>query len=144
MIQYFHPSTGLGKLYQNNGYSHAVVLPPNAQLVITSGQPGVSPTTSKMPSEPREQIEACFDSCDVALKAAGVEQGLGAVHKVHCFFTDVNDEPVAMEVWKARFPDHRPTWMSVGVKALCGPPQMMVEIQVEAHLVVVEGAGSRL
>lgn len=134
MAQYFQPSTFLGDLYQAHGYSHAVVLPPSAQLVIASGQSGVNAQLLQMPTSPREQIKACFDNCDQALKAAGVKDGLASAHKVHCFFTDTKDELVAMAVWRERYPGHRPTWMSLGVDNLC-VPGMIVEIQVEAHIV---------
>lgn len=134
MAQYFQPSTRLGRTYQTNGMSHAVVLPPNAQLVIAAGQPGVDPESGLMvTTSPRDQIKACFDSCDVALKTAGVKEGLGAVHKVHSFFLDVKHEPIAMEIWRERYPNHRPTWMSLGVSSMCAP-NMLVEIQVEAHI----------
>ncbi|KAF5227430.1 hypothetical protein FANTH_14773 [Fusarium anthophilum] len=133
MAEYVQPKTFLGEIYQVHGYSHAVILPRNAQLVIASGQPSIN-KIARMPETPREQIIACFENCNVALKAAGVKEGLGVAHKVHCFFTDVKDEPVAMEIWKEMYPDHRPTWMSVGVKDLC-VPGMIVEIQAEAHIV---------
>lgn len=132
MAHYFQTPNFLGVAYQAHGYSHAVVLPPGAQLVIASGQPAVN-ANRKLPTSAREQIEACLDNCEEALKAAGVKDGLGAAHKVHCFFTDTKDEPTAMAVWKERYPEHRPTWMSLGVKELC-LPGMIVEIQVEAHL----------
>ena len=134
MAKYYQPSNVLGTVYQYNGYSHAVVLPPNAQLVIASGQPGFShDSNSIVTSSPRAQIEAYFDNCDIGLKAAGVTDGLLSAHKVHCFFTDVKDEPTAMAIWKERYPNHRPTWMSIGINQFC-TPGMIVEIQVEAHI----------
>lgn len=133
MAEYFQPPNVLGHVYQNNGYSHAVVLPPNARLVIAAGQPGFGPKNSIVTSSPREQIEACFDNCEIALKTAGVKDGLLSAHKVHCFFTNTKDEPTAMAIWKQRYPGHRPTWMSLGVNSFCAPG-MIVEIQVEAHL----------
>ncbi|EED16050.1 endoribonuclease L-PSP family protein [Talaromyces stipitatus ATCC 10500] len=142
MAKYIQPSTILGQAYQMNGYSHAVVLPPNARLVIASGLPGFcEKKMGIVTASPRDQIIACFDNCDVALKAAGVTDGLQSAHKVHVFMTDVKDEPTVMAVWKEKYPDHRPTWMGLGVSALCAPG-MIIEIQVEAH--VVPGSEGKL
>ncbi|KAH7034677.1 endoribonuclease L-PSP family protein [Microdochium trichocladiopsis] len=134
MAQYFQTPNLLGQAYQAFGYSHAVVLPLNAQLVIAAGQPGVDARGNMVTSSPKDQIEACFDNCDLALKTAGVTSGLASAHKVHCFVTDIKDEAAVMEVWKSRYPEHRPTWMTLGIKELAAPG-MLVEIQVEAHLV---------
>jgi enamine deaminase RidA (YjgF/YER057c/UK114 family) len=132
MAQYFQSKTFLGDAYESNGYSQAVVLPVGAQLVIAAGHPAVN-KEAKIPDSAREQVAACFDNCHDALKAAGVKDGLGSAHKVHCFLMDIKDEPVVMEVWKERYPNHRPTWMSVGINSLA-LPGMVVEIQVEAHI----------
>jgi enamine deaminase RidA (YjgF/YER057c/UK114 family) len=122
----------LGDYYQKTGFSHAVVLPPNAQLVIAAGQPGLS-ADARMSSSPTEQIESCFDNADAALKAAGVKEGLFKAHKIHCWLTDVSHESAMMEIWRRKWPEHRPTWMTIGTNALCGQG-MIVEIQVEAHI----------
>lgn len=141
MARYIQPSTVLGQVYQMNGYSHAVVLPANARLVVASGQPGFdAKQMAIVTSSPRDQIVACFENCDAALKAAGVADGLLSAHKVHVFMTDVKDEPTVMEVWKAKYPAHRPTWMGLGVGSLC-TPGMIIEIQVEAHIVSSSDGG---
>jgi enamine deaminase RidA (YjgF/YER057c/UK114 family) len=133
--KYFQAPGPLGEYYQKTGFSHAVVLPPNAQLVIVSGQGGSDPTTMKrVTSSTADQIEATLINCENALKAAGVKEGLWAVHKVTCFLLDVSHEPILMEVWRRRYPGHRPTWMTVGTSGLCGK-DMIVEVQVEAHVV---------
>lgn len=132
--QYFQVPGPLGEYYQKTGFSHSVVLPPNAQLVITAGQPGLSTKTGRYSSDPGEQIADAFDNCHAALLAAGVPDGLGAVHKVICFLIDTKHEPLVMQIWRRRYPDHRPTWMTLGTNALCGNG-IMVEMQVEAHIV---------
>ncbi|KAL2068436.1 hypothetical protein VTL71DRAFT_16534 [Oculimacula yallundae] len=130
--KYSQVSNALGEYYEKTGFSHAVILPPGAQLVITSGQPGIG--LSGYSDDPSEQFEQTLDNCDAALKAAGVKEGLFKAHKIHCFLTDTSLEPILMEVWRRKWPNHKPTWMSLGVSALCGD-KMIVEIQVEAHLV---------
>jgi enamine deaminase RidA (YjgF/YER057c/UK114 family) len=135
MAQYFQPETALGAYYQQRGFSQAVVLPPNARLVIASGLPGFSESQkSIVTSSPRDQIAACYQNCDLALKTAGVEKGLLAAHKVHVFLTNVEDIPLVMPVWKELYgEEHRPAWMTFA-GAKFGAEGMLVEIQVEAHI----------
>lgn len=130
--KYYQVEGPLGDYYQATGFSHAVVLPANSQLVIAAGQPGLN-AAGVMPSSAAEQIESCFDNCDKALKAAGVKEGLWKAHKIHSFLIDVSNEPLMMEIWRRKWPDHRPTWMCLGTNGLCGQG-MIIEIQVEAHI----------
>jgi enamine deaminase RidA (YjgF/YER057c/UK114 family) len=131
--QYFQSPGPLGALYEATGFSHAVVLPPGAQIVIAAGQAGLNREARKTATA-AEQIEGTFDNCDAALKAAGVKEGLWKAHKIACYLLDVSLEPVMMEIWRRKWPGHKPTWMTVGTSGLCGPG-MIVEMQVEAHLV---------
>ena len=130
----YHQIIGpLGAYYEATGMSHAVVLPANSQLVITAGQPGVN-AEGRMLETVAEQIEAAFNNCDKALRAAGVTEGLWKAHKIQSWLIDVAHEPVMMEIWRKRFPGHRPTWACIGTSALCGQG-MLVEIQAEAHII---------
>lgn len=130
----YHQVAGpLGDYYEATGFSHAVVLPVNARIVITAGQPGLN-AEARMPESAAEQIESAFDNCDKALKAAGVTEGLWKAHKIQTWLTDVSNERLMMEIWRKRCPGHRPTWACIGTNALCGQG-MLVEIQAEAHLV---------
>ena len=130
----YHQILGpLGDYYEATGFSHAVVLPENAQLVITAGEPGLNAET-RMPTSVAEQIEAAFDNCDRALKAAGVKEGLWKAHKIQSWLIDVSNEPLMMEIWRKQWPGHRPTWTCMGTNALCGQG-MLVEIQAESHIV---------
>src|ERR1700755_1891867 len=95
--QYFQTSGPLGDLYQATGFSHAVVLPPGAQIAITAGQAGLHRQQRETASA-AEQIERCFDNCDTALKAAGMKEGLWKAHKIQCYLLDVSLEPVMMEI----------------------------------------------
>ena len=129
--KYFQVPGPMGDYYEATGFSHAVVLPAGAQLVIASGQPGLN-SEARMSALPAEQLESAFDNCDAALKAAGVTDGLRKAHKIHCFLLDTALERQMMEIWRRKWPGHRPTWMTLGCTALCGAG-MIVEIQVEAH-----------
>lgn len=114
------------------GFSNAVRLPPNAQLVLTAGQAGIDLNTERLvESSPEAQIEACFDCCHVALKLAGVLDGLASAFRITSFLPDQRHDPLMMEIWRRRYPDHRPVWTSVGSGTL-GLPGMIVELQAEA------------
>ncbi|KIW67906.1 hypothetical protein PV04_07121 [Phialophora macrospora] len=131
----FHQYDGPGgEFAQNHGFSQAVVLPASPKIVITAGQAGIDLKTGKVvTSSPEAQISAAFDCVEAALKKAGVEKGLLAVHKFLTFMLDTDLEPVMMKIWRERCPGHRPTWTCVGSHKLCFP-EMIVEIQAEATL----------
>ena len=77
------------------------------------------------------QIEACFDCVDAALKAAGVEEGLGKVVKFVTYMLDCRNEPLMMEIWKKRFPALQPCWTCIGTSNLC-LQGMVLEMDAEA------------
>lgn len=132
----------LGELFHNIGVSHAAKVPLQGQLVITSGQPGFNLETCELvTSSIRDEAEACFNCVEAALHAAGVTGGLAAAHKFTVFLTDFEHDGILMEVWRARHPNHRPAWLTVGVKSLA-VPGMHFEIQAEA--VISRGYGSRM
>lgn len=130
--QFFQIPGPLGEHYQKNGFSHAATLPPQAQIVVTAGEPGINVENGQFSTDPRQQISAAFDNCESALRSAGVKDGLAAAFKVTCFLLDVAHEPIVMEVWRRRQPDVRPAWMTIGVNALCSD-KMLVEMQIEAY-----------
>lgn len=140
--QFYQPPTPLGSLFQSFGVSHSVRIPlsKTTTWITTSGQPGFhldknelvtgGPSSSSSPSH-REQISACFDCVEAALKAAGVEQGLAAVHKMTVFLLDMKDDGLVSEVWRERMPEHRPTWITIGAAELA-LPGMVVEMMADA------------
>jgi enamine deaminase RidA (YjgF/YER057c/UK114 family) len=139
-LQYFERPGPSGKDCIAAGFSNAVVIPANAHIAITAGQAGIDLHTGKLvESSPEAQIEACFDCVDVALKSAGVVDGLASAHKVVSFLTDQRYDPLMMEIWRRRYPGKRPTWMSVGSAAL-GLKGMTIEFQAEA--VIMPGGAS--
>jgi enamine deaminase RidA (YjgF/YER057c/UK114 family) len=112
-----------------------VILPASAKIVITAGHAGVDLSTGKLvTSSVAVQISAAFDCCNAALKSAGVTEGLAVAHRIASFFLDVNNDEVMMGIWRARYPERRPVWTSVGVKSLVGEG-MVVGIQAEALLI---------
>jgi enamine deaminase RidA (YjgF/YER057c/UK114 family) len=134
-IQYFERPGPSGKDCTAAGFSNVVVIPAHGRIAITAGQAGIDLRTGKLvESSPEAQIEACFDCLDVALKSAGVVQGLASAHKVVSFLPDQRHDPIMMEIWRRRYPGKRPTWMSVGSGVL-GLKGMIIELQAEAVIV---------
>jgi len=56
-----------------------------------------------------------------------VKEGLAVAHRMASFFIDIRHDPTMMEICRERYPDHKPTWTSVGVASLC-LSGMMVEV----------------
>lgn len=129
----FSQSPGpLGELFRTIGVSHAAKIPLTGQLVVTAGQPGFDLKTGQLvTSSIAEEAGACFDCVEAALQSAGVKGGLSAAHKFTAFLVDLKHDEDLMEVWRARHPNHRPAWVTVGVKELA-VPGMHFEIQAEA------------
>ncbi|KAI8722816.1 hypothetical protein NCS52_00426700 [Fusarium sp. LHS14.1] len=124
----------LGDLFHSSGCSHAAKIPLSGSLVTTAGQPGFDLKTCQLvTSSLRDEVSACFDCVEAALKSAGVSQGLAAVHKFTAFLIDMKVEETMMEVWRSRVPGHRPTWVTVGVAELA-VMGMHLELQAEAVL----------
>lgn len=123
-----------GTFSHNTGFSQAVSLPVSARLIITAGQAGCDLKTGELvTTSVADQISATFDCVDAALKSAGVEKGLEAVHKMLSYFVDIRYEPLMMEIWRKRYPEVRPTWTAVGVSSLC-ISGMLIEIAAEATI----------
>src|SRR5437763_1252203 len=72
-------------------YSHGILLPPAAQLLVTSGQLGVAPNDS-VPDDIEGQCVLCFEN----LKAILAEAGMTFAHVVrfNAFVTDRGYFPV--------------------------------------------------
>lgn len=133
-VTYHQPSDTVGNNCQEAGFSNAAILPANARIVMTAGQAGVDRKTGKLvETSIADQIDAAFDGADLALKAAGVQEGLAVAHKILTFLIDMRYESTMMEIWKRRYPGHCPTWTCVGVSNL-SMRGMYVEMQAEAVL----------
>ncbi|KFY15371.1 hypothetical protein V491_05700 [Pseudogymnoascus sp. VKM F-3775] len=131
-LSYFQYNGPAGESAQTHGFSNAVVLSPTSKIVITSGQPGFDLKTGNLVTISNEaQISAAFDCVEAAIRKAGVANGLMGVYKFTSYMLDTDHEPLMMEIWRKRCPNHRPTWTCVGVSKLC-IPGMMVEIHAEA------------
>lgn len=131
-IEFTQTPGPLGDLYSSSGASHAARIPLSGTLVVTSGQPGFDLETGTLVTTSLEdEINACLNCVEKALVSAGVVNGLAGTHKLNCFLRDARYDPVLMEVWRARVPGHKPTFVTVGVASLA-MSEMRVEIAAEA------------
>lgn len=80
-IQAFNPPGLLSKLSDDLKFSQTIVLPPNASLVVTSGQCGFRKDGS-VPEDVHKQIELALSNTKKTLHAAGVVQGWTNVYHV--------------------------------------------------------------
>lgn len=93
-IQAFNPPGLLSNLSDDLKLSQAVVLPPNASLVVTSGQCGFREDGS-VPEDVHEQIELALSNAEKTLHAAGVVQGWTNVHHMTMYYTGLDEKFVA-------------------------------------------------
>ncbi|KIM92608.1 hypothetical protein OIDMADRAFT_62413 [Oidiodendron maius Zn] len=125
---------GLGeKLSSLLHISSAIVLPPNARTVVTSGITGYD-SSMNLPTDLTEEVMNAFNSVEASLAAAGVKGGLQSVYKLTTYHTSLEDD--AMEALSAAvekfFGENRPAWAGVGVGSLYGGAR--IEIVAEAVL----------
>lgn len=134
----YHLTKGpMGSLFSTFGVSNSVKIPlQGSTLITTSGQPGFDLQTGKLvTSSVRDEISACFDCVHAALQAAGAEEGLAKAYKISVYLLDVRYDPLVLEVWRERFPDHRPTIVTVGAGSLA---QEGMHVEMMADAVVYE------
>ncbi|OGE54194.1 hypothetical protein PENARI_c006G07078 [Penicillium arizonense] len=123
-------SAGMGvKLSPLLHISSATVLPPNARLVVTSGQTGMLEDLS-YPSSLVEQFDLAFANVEASLAAAGVQGGFRAVYQMtsyHVGGLSGGEVDEAMQfVVEKYFGENRPAWTGVGVAELYGEAKIEV------------------
>lgn len=124
----------VGKLLEGT-YSTTASVPisPSCSLVYTTGHLGLDVESGKLVSKSLEaEFDAIFNCLDAALKNAGVKNGCGSAFKFTSYLTDARSEATMQAVFKARWPDHFPTWTTVLVKEIAGASYMHSEIAAEA------------
>ena len=129
-------SSGLGeKLSTLLHISGAIVIPPNASTVVTSGQTGYSADMT-YPSDLIEEVLNAFQNVVDQLLAAGVEDGFKSVFRMTSYHTEMGDAMLeALDVATGKyFGKNRPAWAGVGISELYGGAR--IEITVTAILAV--------
>ena len=114
--------SGLGeKLSSLLHISGAIIIPPNASTVVTSGQVGYSADMT-LPSDIKEEVMNAFQNVEDQLAAAGVKDGFRSVYRMTSYHTDMGDatmEAIDAAVEKY-FGKNRPAWAGVGTTELYG------------------------
>lgn len=131
---YRHLPGPVGDLIRGN-YSTTVAIPvsPNTSLVYTTGHIGLDLTTGKLVYTSLEaEFNAIFDCLDAALQNHGVSGGCGQAFKFVAYLLTPDVESTMQKVFKERWPDHQPTWVTAIVKEVVGGGNMHAEIAAEA------------
>lgn len=76
-------------------YSHGLLVPEGAQLLVTSGQLGIG-ADDNVPESVEEQAVLCFEAIDAILREGGM--GFEDVIRIAAFVTKREDFPVYMAV----------------------------------------------
>jgi enamine deaminase RidA (YjgF/YER057c/UK114 family) len=76
-------------------YSHGLLVPPGASLLVTSGQLGINPDDT-IPPDVTGQAEICFEAVGAILDEAGM--GFEDVIRISGFVTRREDFPAYMAV----------------------------------------------
>lgn len=107
-------------------YSHAVAA---GDLLFTSGQLGMDPTTGKLAGENIEaQAEQALNNLEAVLAANGMT--FANVVKTTIFLTDLGDFATVNGIYATRFPSEPPARSCVQVAAL--PAGAKIEMEVIA------------
>ena len=109
-------------------YSHGILVPPGAALVVTSGQLGIRPDET-IPDDVRAQAELCFSACAAILAEAGM--GMADVIRINAFVTRREDFPAYMAVRDRWVTDPLPASTLVIVSGFTRP-EFKVEVEVTA------------
>ena len=129
-----NPPGPIGQIFTKLGISHAAVIPTSSKIVITSGEPGLDITTGELVTSSLEaQFNAAYDTVELVLKSAGVENGIRGAHKFTALLLDMADEELLMHIFRERYEGHAPVFMAFGVKQL-GMEGMRVELRAEATI----------
>ncbi|KAF2160546.1 hypothetical protein M409DRAFT_28930 [Zasmidium cellare ATCC 36951] len=120
-VQAFNPAGALTELGEKLSLSQAIVLPPNAQLVVTSGQCGFKEDGS-LSSDKHEQISELIANADKTLREAGCKDGLKNVYQYTLYYPSLDDEFIdALVTARDRYlGDNRPANTGVSVAGLYG------------------------
>lgn len=97
-------------------------------MVFTSGQLPINPSTGKMPDNIVEQTRQSLDNVKAILEAEGL--GMESIIKTTVFLNDMNDFSSMNEIYKLYFENDYPARSAVQVARL--PKDALVEIEVIA------------
>ena len=111
-----------------SAHSDAVLIPPGAAILISSGQLGML-KDGTIPEDTEQQIEAAFDNVEAVLRAAGMT--MSDVVKMTTFITDPHYRDTFRVVRAKRVGNPPPSSTRIVVTSL-SMPEMKVEIEIIA------------
>jgi len=109
-------------------YSHGLLVPPGAALLVTSGQLAIRPDES-VPEDVGEQAEVCFQAIGAILEAGGMD--FGDVIRIAAFVTRREDFPAYMAVRDRHVRAPLPVSTLIVVSGFTRP-EFKVEVEVTA------------
>lgn len=109
-------------------YSHGVEIPPDARLVVCSGQVGIAPDDT-IPADAGAQTELCFDNISRILGEAGMT--LADIVRINAYVSDRKHLKPYMDVRDRLFSDPAPASTLMIVSGFARE-EFKVEIEVLA------------
>lgn len=109
-------------------YSHGLLVPPGAALIVTSGQLAIRPDDT-IPEDVSDQAELCFRACDAILREGGM--AFSDVIRIAAFVTRREDFAPYMTVRDRWVSDPLPVSTLVIVTGFTRP-EFLVEVEVTA------------
>lgn len=110
-------------------YSQAVVI---GNMVFTSGQIPVNPSTGEIPNELEAQIHQVFTNIKNLLEASGTS--IDKVVKTTVFIREMNDFPIINKIYETYFTHPYPARSCVEVSRL--PKDVLIEVEAIAEISV--------
>ncbi|KAL2851249.1 Endoribonuclease L-PSP/chorismate mutase-like protein [Aspergillus pseudodeflectus] len=128
--QAFNPTGVLTDVANTLGLSQAIVIPPNASLIVTSGQCGFKENTDSFPADINEEVMLAFANAERTLKEAGVADGWKQVYQLTTYAPSLDDEWLAaVQAAKEKHLGlNRPAWTGVTVPSLYGGARLEMTI----------------
>ncbi|TRL34536.1 RidA family protein [Rhizobium straminoryzae] len=113
-------------------YNHGLLVPPGAQLLVTSGQLGIAPDDT-IPPDVTGQAELCFEAIKAILAEAGMS--FADVIRISAFVTKREDFAPYMAVRDRYTLEPKPVSTLIVVGGFTRP-EFLVEVEVTAAKVV--------
>jgi len=112
----------------NNVYSHGVVIPPNARVLMTAGQVGVRPDGTT-PASAEEQAEQVWQNLLAILAGAGM--GVEDIVRLNAYVVGAENFPAYAAARSRHLGACRPAATAVFVSALV-KPEWLIEVELVA------------
>ncbi len=112
----------------NNGYSHGVVIPPNARVLHTAGQIGMRPDGS-VPASAEDQAEQIWQNLLAILR--GADMRVADIVKLTAYIAGAHNFPAYAAARSRHLGPHRPASTAFCVQQLL-VPEWLLEVELIA------------